>query len=316
MPLMKNEEFTAWAIESIKHYLPDNWKNAEIDVHQVKKTGSVYLSMTVRQKDQMTAPAINLEAEYEAYLTGASLDAIGLHMASIVQSEMPNFDMDIFGDYAKIKDKLFIRVCNAYDNLEMLEMVPHVRFNDLAITYHILVNDSHDSIASATITNDMKESFGVDNKTLREDAIESSQKLFPGKVSPMFSVMQELTGIEMERSPMDNSMVIVTNDIGVNGAAVLFYPDVKEEIASLLGGDYYVLPSSIHEVIAVPVTLGNGYKMLERMVQTVNENQVDKAEQLSDRVYRYEAKTHKLELAADQEARLRKEKQKAKDYER
>lgn len=42
-------------------------------------------------------------------------------------------------------------------------------------------------------------------------------------------------------------MVVVTNEDRVNGAATMFYPGVMDEIGEKLGGNFFVLPSSLHE---------------------------------------------------------------------
>ena len=65
-------------------------------------------------------------------------------------------------------------------------------------------------------------------------------------------------------------------------------------IAEKVGGDYFVLPSSVHEVLIMPKSEDMDPKELRNMVQNVNVTQVAEGEILSDQVYEYDAKTHKL----------------------
>ena len=78
---MNFEEFKNWAEENIKFFLPESYRDAKIDIHDVVKTGMSYTGMTVRNEDQSIAPAINLNASYEAYEAGKPLYAVGHDMA-------------------------------------------------------------------------------------------------------------------------------------------------------------------------------------------------------------------------------------------
>jgi hypothetical protein len=85
-------------------------------------------------------------------------------------------------------------------------------------------------------------------------------------------------------------MYILTNSKGINGATCLLYPEVLQQIAEELNSDFYILPSSIHEVILV-IDHGNISKMsLKEMVCDVNQTQVAEDEVLSDQVYYYSRK--------------------------
>ena len=54
-----------------------------------------------------------------------------------------------------------------------------------------------------------------------------------------------------------------------------------------LGADYYVLPSSVHEVMIVPDDGGFDSGELEEMVREINATQVAPEEVLSDHIYYY-----------------------------
>jgi hypothetical protein len=87
-----------------------------------------------------------------------------------------------------------------------------------------------------------------------------------------------------------------------------------DDITEKLGQDYFILPSSVHEVLIVPKNDQMDLKTLESMVQDVNATQVAPEERLSDHVYAYDAKEHELfradkaeERAAAKEAEASKE---------
>lgn len=63
-----------------------------------------------------------------------------------------------------------------------------------------------------------------------------------------------------------------------------------------MNGDFYIIPSSIHELIAVPV-LAQGLEELREMVKEVNDNQLAPEEILGYEVYRYNRETGEVEVA-------------------
>lgn len=67
----------------------------------------------------------------------------------------------------------------------------------------------------------------------------------------------------------------------------MLYPDTWEKVAALIGEDFYILPSSIHELIVVPESLGMNRLQLENMVEEINQTEVEQEEILSNTVYRY-----------------------------
>ena len=318
MPEMNKGQFLAWAVENVKNYLPESYRKAEIDIIPVSKTGTTYTAMTVRLKDQTTVPAINLEEMLEAYENDVPLDAIGKRMAQIVQSESPVYDTSIFDSYDSIKKNLFIRVCCQDDNKIMLGRVPHKKVENLAITYHIMVKAGDEGLSSAMVTRDMLEAFNISPDQLYEDAMKNSQEILPAKVETMMNMLMSIDSVEMDSIGMTSPppMIVVTNRLGINGASALFYPGVMDKVGEALHGSYYVLPSSIHEVIAIPVSLGSNYRDLERMVHDINMNVVAPEDRLSDNVYRYDTKSKVFEMASAQAQRERVAKHRTREMER
>ena len=92
----------------------------------------------------------------------------------------------------------------------------------------------------------------------------------------------------------DEIMFVLSNKDKHHGASAVLNPKVMDEIAEKVGKDFFILPSSVHEVLIVTGTGQNDLKALESMVQDVNATQVSPAERLSDHVYAYDAETHEI----------------------
>ena len=92
------------------------------------------------------------------------------------------------------------------------------------------------------------------------------------------------------------SLYVLTNKIGINGAAVILYDNVLKMIAEELESDLIILPSSIHEVIVIKDD-GADPDILKQIVCEVNLCEVTAVEVLSGNVYRYSRKENKLTIA-------------------
>ena len=89
---------------------------------------------------------------------------------------------------------------------------------------------------------------------------------------------------------------MISNEKGINGAASMLYENELHELAESFESDLYILPSSVHEVIAVSSDMGSP-EMLAQMVVEVNMQEVSLDERLSNQVYHYDKDLRKLTLA-------------------
>ena len=170
-----------------------------------------------------------------------------------------------------------------------------------------MLTSSKKGAATITISNPMMEQWGITKEELHALSIENSRRILPPEVLPlgkMVGKIMRLNGMSGEQldeidelfTPEEIPMFVITNDLKLNGAASIYYSDVLKKIAEKLRDDLYILPSSIHEVIAIPLKYGD-LESLSTMVKEVNSTQVAEEEQLSDNVYLYTASTKKLHIA-------------------
>ena len=205
------------------------------------------------------------------------------------------FDAKTMFDYDAVKDKLFIKV----EKKGLDSVRPYSEFLDWIVTYHILIDDEDESVTSIRITESILKMFNVSLEKLHDDAVKNSQKLFPAHCDSIINTICEMEGVSVEPEYMDPDgpkMLVITNMKKAFGASAILYPGMMKDIEERLG-DFYVLPSSVHEVIAVPA-LSSDAAFLADIVRSVNDTQVAPNEQLSDHVYRYCHETAKLEIAA------------------
>ena len=113
-----------------------------------------------------------------------------------------------------------------------------------------------------------------------------------------------LRGFEKPEPETEIPLYVLTNEHRCEGAAMILSDSICQEIASWMG-DFYVLPSSIHETILIPKEISSDYRGLSSMVQEVNESAVEPGDRLSDHVYEYDSKTHELSRCDWKEERER-----------
>lgn len=191
-------------------------------------------------------------------------------------------------EYDYVKDKLFVKVYPKNGNEYLLIQAPHKEIEDLVLFPYVLLDKSSTGeIVSAVVSNDMLKAYDLDENVLIDLALLNSAKLFPAVVEDINSVIASLMGIPLSETET-SSQIVVTNTENAFGASTLFYPEVMEELARRHKGNYFILPSSIQEVITMPDNGDFTYEELKEMVTEINHAQVAPGERLTDEVYYYD----------------------------
>ena len=306
------EDFCDYVQMSIKDHLPVEQQDAKVTINNVMKNNGLTLhGVVVHPEGQCVAPTIYLEGFFKQYEEGADLDSVMDKIAGTISEHLntPEEFSDVaqmYSNYDAVKDKIVMAVVNTAKNRELLSQVPHTEREDLSLIYKVVVGTDADGIGSITIRNEHMEQWGVTVDEIHEMAMKNTREILPVTVQTMTEVMREMFGsdgmpeemAEMMFSdmPLNQQMFIISNKSKVNGAASMFYEDTLSELADKIGTSLYILPSSVHEVIAVSTDMGTP-EALAGMVREVNGGQVAPEEQLSDHVYKFDAKAKIISLA-------------------
>lgn len=259
-----------------------------------KNNGTIRKGIILKDEEVNLAPTIYLEEYYERYISGCSLEYITSDILRIYQKVcfQKSWDESCVNEYNKIKDKIIYRIINREANQKMLSEMPFVPYLDLAIVFYVLLDMSSDGTATMAIRTEHLERWEVSEEEVYEQAKKNTVRLLPDEFLTMSAVIQEFVTDEVE---MENDrMFVLSNCIRSYGAATILYRGRLEAIGMYLESNYYVLPSSIHEVIIVPESEAPGIHVLSAMVREVNETQVMDEEVLSDHAYYYDRKKKML----------------------
>lgn len=270
---------------------------------EVSKNNGVKLQgMTIAAKNEFMAPTIYVDGYVEKISDGEM--SIEEAAETIVEIYHQNQGMDLGVDTSVLGSKEFIlgkveyQLVNTENNRERLENVPHKELLDLSAVYRVVVSRDENGSASYMVTNEMIETAGITMQELDEAAMENTNRR-------EFSIhtMQEIMcamGIPKEMAEMASDgprMYVLTNSDKFHGANVLLYSEVLSRLADSVGGDFYILPSSIHEVLAVPVDDIDDPAYLKSMVSEVNQTEVSDEEVLGYSIYKYSRKEERLSIA-------------------
>lgn len=314
---MDYERFKEGFQDALKAELAVRGADVELTARRVDKMNESYDAITVRPTDSSIGVNISVEKAFAAYENGTPIPEIAEHFADAVEKgfrESPQVDLESLSDYEQMKSKLSMEVVSAEKNAELLESVPHERMEDMAVVYRFVLDQTDSGNGTILVTNQLLDQYGITKEQLRADAMENAPEIRPSEIRGMSEVMSELApGMIPEVAPEDEQMFVATVPDKIHGAGVIAYPNFMEDAAEKMGGDFFVLPSSIHEVLLVKDNGQMTAKELENMVKEVNATQVEPADQLTDHVYHYDSQNHIFELADKYEERQREAEQDAPD---
>ncbi len=284
----------------------------ELRVQSIPKNNGIMLTgLAIIKNGETVSPVIYLEDYFERYEEGIGMEMIVNEIYDMFNTfENPDFPVDMLKDFKSLKDKVFYRLINYEKNREVLKTMPYVSYLDLAITFHVMVEQNESGQFMAQIENKHMEFWGTNVKGLYALAEENTPKLFPSNLKTMSDIMKEIVrehmGNQYTRELIEdvisaqktNPLYVLNNNSGVYGASAILYKNVLKNFADSLKKDLVILPSSIHEVLLMPYEKRMDTKSLKEMVSAINRQEVLESDVLSDNVYVYKRKSNNVTLAS------------------
>ena len=307
--MMDYEMFKEVVKESFLSYMPGSYRGMEVRVDPVNKVNRTLdgLSLLAKNEKTMISPTLYINDMYEKYSKTGDLQATLQEAAKAMdevfrEATIPSLDINT------AKDNIIFQLVNTMQNEDMLKNLPHREFQDLSIMYRWIVGVDQKGLSSIVINNNVAESLGMGEEELFKAAAENTRRLLPPVVQSMNEVIMDMfmaDGMPKELAEQmigeqepEMTMWVISNERKIDGAASMLYEDKLHNLAEKVGTDLYILPSSVHEVIAVSVEMGEPEE-LARMVSEINMDQVDISERLSKQVYHYDKDLRKITLATD-----------------
>lgn len=314
---MNYNEFKDYVKEHVLDYLPEQYKNANMDIRQAVKNNDVVLDgLTIFNPNGNMSPTIYLNSAYEEYQQGMDIEeVVGKIADAYIEHIEPreeyrfNFDLQEVKNYEVVKDFIYPKVSNLQSNVNRLSNIPYTQKEDLAITYHIWANGNEESMGSITINNDLMELYGVSMDTLHDQAMNNMDKISPLKFESLQETMVGMLASDFAKEEgisIDEAKDLIRGSIPNDGPDVYCLSMKPERTVPFIScvrmfskwwrknsvGIIMCSPSSIHETLILPKSENMSFQRLQDMVQDVNAMCVSEEEVLSDGVYQYDAKSH------------------------
>ena len=306
--MMEYEVFKEVVQGTFLSYMPESYQGMEVRINPVEKVNRKLDGLSLLSKDEkcVVSPTIYINDMYENYLRTGDLRKTLREAAKAVDAAFKDAVMIPSLDISTAKDKIIFQLVNTKQNEDMLKNLPHREFQDLSIIYRWVVSVDQRGIASSVINHNLAEKLGMDEEQLFNVAAENTRRILPPVVLSMNEVMRDMMVADGMPQEMADHMLeeqepimwIITNENKIDGAASMLYEDKLHKLAERVGTDLYILPSSVHEVIAVSVEMGDP-ETLAQMVAEINMDQVELGERLSNQVYHYDKDLRKVTLATD-----------------
>lgn len=257
------------------------------EVQEVVKVNESYRGICIRRKDSPSiAATMHLDQIFAQRKEGKSMEDV---VREVVQEAEKSLEgapkvKALAADTLDLKSIRAEAVCTE-KNLDLLRTVPHIEICDLSIIFRKDLGKD----ASTIITKQLAASKNLD--------IEDPEKLrqlmqivaihHAAVIRPLRSVLEEMgAGIPAED---DVPIYVVTTAGSPYGSAALVYPGLLKSLAKNLGKSYWILPSSIYELLIVPDDQTMHEEDMYSMVCEINRTQVRPEERLSDNAYYFDS---------------------------
>lgn len=304
---MTYEKFMKHVKEQILSFLPEEYANADVTIQEVTKNNDQkFYAMCIRRPEDRLVPNIYMEDFYQMYQNEKQIEDILVAIARTYQENIISgeqclpFQVD---DYESLKDRLYVTVLNRNNNQNYLKnaVCRDIPDTDITAVAHVLYENRKEvGITSFLVHEDMLKVWGITKEVLHEQALENTERLFTPE---MINIKDVLFGCEEEKTKsrelLPYEQYVLSNEAKINGAAVMLYPNLLQEIGEATKGKFFILPSSIHELILIKDAGEMSAEEIQRMVMEVNRTQVDPQEVLSDEVYSYDYREEKLTMATN-----------------
>lgn len=307
--MMDYEMFKDVVREKLMSHMPDELAGYSLRADRTGKVNETLDALHLVPPDCLPDklyPTVYLNHVYETYKKSGdlqgTLELTAFYLAGACrEAEKKNSRITLQG----ASENVVMALINTEQNREMLGYMPHREFEDLSVIYRYVI-DTKNPVESVPITVEMAEGIGMGEGELFDAAVENTRRLFPPTAELLNDIIvkmfmnggfSEETAREMG-SVIQTPIYCISNKMCTNGAVSMLYGDFIHGLSERLGSDLYILPLSVHEVMAVQ-TEGVTPEELAELVEKNNMSRIGLGERLSNQVYHYDKERQRLSLATD-----------------
>ena len=272
----------------------------------IKNNGVAVTGLMLKGEEESVAPNFYLDQQFVQWMHGTqTIEEIAEQLCKAYREEIKRNSRlvsEISFSWTEFRRNVFLRLVNRDKNKEQLEKIPHREFMDLAVVYYYSVPISSGTCGTMLITKDHLTLLDITEEELHQAAQSNCERFQPAKICCMEEMVYSLgkkLGVELQESKSRSPFLyVMTNVNGVFGASAMINPKELEYFSNKINNSFYILPSSVHELILVPYSREFCVEYFAGMVREINETQVEATEVLSDSIYFFDKETKSLRRVA------------------
>lgn len=226
-----------------------------------KRNGIVYTGVRVNKEGAVPQMYVD-----EAYADGIPVEEMVARYKEALEKSS-QYDLDWLNDWKMVREKIKVRLYNAEKNrgTEVCRSAKGYGFPDLIIVPYVTFDVGEGKVGSMQITDDHVKAWGVTKRTVIDCGIKN---------------------IKVNVAPM-GPFVYVSTENGFSNYGAAGVLKAKEKLDELCPNGYYIIPSSVHEVLALPAEEGVEEDYLNSLIGEVNTNVLTAEDYLSGNFYKF-----------------------------
>lgn len=194
------------------------------------------------------------------------------------------------GDWEYARENIYPILMAAEDG-RLSEGLAYSPVMDLAVTYAVRLKLPGGREGMVRVKDFLPEAYGVSREEMHGQALRNMEKdgcHFEQMEEALFGIPSLLGAAGPVR------MYVLSNRTGLYGAAGLLDTGLIAQFAGR--DDYYILPSSVHELIFIPASDVGDAGELDRLVEEITLTAVPEKERLSCHSYFYDAALQEVRI--------------------
>lgn len=287
---MEYQEFKQKLVEELKDVSP---KEQGYEVLEQNGQGEDFLKVRHPGKEMEAAMSMNSLhrlAGFPEYDLHSVVELVqetvqGAEQVLEVSEKIQNMDLK---SYDSVKSHLMVELERSEQNGGFLSEGIYEKQAFGALVPYVAVPLGEGEIRTR-ITPEMLESYGITQKELMEQAMANTQAAKPPRIIPY---QMEKTG---------TACYAITGRNRGRSATPVLYPGIMEELRQKIGGDYYVVPINLKEVIAIGKNENITVDTLRKALR--EENRGHPKEWMSSKICEYNGEEKKLSVCKTDKVR-------------
>lgn len=199
--------------------------------------------------------------------------------------------------FEEVGKRVFCKLINTERNKDILKEVLHMDFLDLSVVFYCFEEEKGaEKRGEMLITGEDARRWNMTTRDIMDSAVENTLMVLGEEIKLMNELINELmNGSSPDKAAeCSKDMFVLTNNIRLNGAVSMLIGSEMSGLSCRMDRDLIIIPSSIHEVILLPLGAEYDVKKIDSIIKDINRTELRPGEILSDHSYFYDRRSGQI----------------------